>query len=65
MEAKFIRGLIYVIDIDRKSKGPSTDPCGTPHKFISLFEIFVPTCVLWTRFIKNEENQSWIIPLNP
>ena len=42
----------------RKSKGPSTLPCGTPHKVFCFSDACEPICVVWTLFIKYEEKSS-------
>ena len=42
----------------RKSKGPSTLPCGTPHKVFCFSDMCKPICVVYTLFIKYEENHN-------
>ena len=44
-EIASFRSLMYI----RKSKGPGTDPCGTPYDITVLLErvLFIEVCCFW------------------
>jgi len=51
------RSLLYI----RKSKGPNTGPCGTPHSIIfhnenDLFKLFALITALWYLLLKYDFN---------
>ena len=56
---RFFTGLHPIV----KSRGPRTDPCGTPDSSISLLDLFLgPISVICLRPIRYEVNQSFIMP---
>ena len=49
----------------RKRTGPSTDPCGTPHRILRGDEISPATEILWTRSVRYDSNHLLLTPLIP
>ena len=49
----------------RNRRGPSTQPCGTPHGTISLTGINESISVVWVRLNRYDENQSLTMPRTP
>ena len=60
-EIASFRMLIYI----RNSKGPSTDPCGTPWVTSILSETVSLTIVCWILFVRYDSNQLSVTPLMP
>ena len=60
-EIASFRLLIYI----RNSKGPSTNPCGTPWVTSILSETGSLTIVCWILFVRCDSNQLSVTPLTP
>ena len=54
-----------IIYINLKSKGPRTEPCGTPNLMISFDDIFSSIWVVCIRPAKYDLNQLLITPRMP
>ena len=52
LEIIALNGVVYKI----KSTGPSTKPCGTPYKSVTLSEKVSLIFTDWCQFRKSEEN---------
>ena len=65
MIAVFIDKCMLLMKI-RNNKGPSTDPCGTPHVPVSLKSEITPLVVVYCLlFDKYDSNHLRALPLNP
>ena len=63
MKLQLVAAITNIIYINKKKKGPRTDPCGTPDNNIFLLDIFLgPISVICLRLTRYDANQTFIIP---
>ena len=67
MKLKFWSRVIKIINIynNKNSKGPKTEPCGTPQVIGSCSDITIPTDTYCFLFERYDENHFCAIPLIP
>ena len=60
-----VQALLRSIRYKRKTTGPSTDLCGTPHKTLLFFEVFSGNSLFCNRLVRKVSIRLNIFPQKP